>query len=463
MKKIVVLSTLLASSLLLSSCSIDPMASGVAVMAQDVTTATNDRRSPGELIDDKNIYKKLNNIVKNDSMLENSHITFLVYGKSAAILGEAPTAEAVDYLEKQIKKNIPSIKQLINEIVIEKNSSYFSRAKDGIISTQIETLFEYTIIKLYTISSIFLGENIQSLLPVLGVFSVASIRLKSTSSKLIQSISRIKQHQFATQRLWEDLKYFKSFEKGQILPNDSIQLPSNSPFHSVRFENISFSYKKATVFALKQITFTINNGDSIGIIGKSGAGKTTLVDVLLGLLIPQSGTISLNEEELNDENLKKWRKQVAYIPQEIFLIDDSLKKNIALGINDEEICEERLRKAIRQARLDELVQQLPQKVDTVIGERGIRLSGGQRQRVALARAFYYQRNVLIMDEATSALDNETENEIIDEIKDLEGKVTLIIIAHRLSTLKYCNKIYRLEAGQIITEGSFEEVVGHTNS
>jgi len=140
MKKIVVLSTLLASSLLLSSCSIDPMASGVAVMAQDVTTATNDRRSPGELIDDKNIYKKLNNIVKNDSMLENSHITFLVYGKSAAILGEAPTAEAVDYLEKQIKKNIPSIKQLINEIVIEKNSSYFSRAKDGIISTQIETL-----------------------------------------------------------------------------------------------------------------------------------------------------------------------------------------------------------------------------------------------------------------------------------------------------------------------------------
>ena len=141
MKKIVVLSTLLASSLLFSSCSIDPMASGVAVMAQDVTTATNDRRSPGELIDDKNIYKKLNNIVNNESMLENSHISFLVYGKSAAMLGEAPTADAVDYLEKQIKKNIPLLNQLINEVVVEKNSSYVSRAKDGIISTQIETLF----------------------------------------------------------------------------------------------------------------------------------------------------------------------------------------------------------------------------------------------------------------------------------------------------------------------------------
>ena len=141
MKKIVVLSTLLTSWLLLSSCSIDPMASGVAIMAQDVTTATNDRRSAGELIDDTNMYRKLNNILKNDSMLENSHISFLVYGKSAAMLGEAPTADAVDYLEKQIKKNIPLLNQLINEVVVEKNSSYVSRAKDGIISTQIETLF----------------------------------------------------------------------------------------------------------------------------------------------------------------------------------------------------------------------------------------------------------------------------------------------------------------------------------
>ena len=139
MKKITLLLILLASWLLLSSCS--PAASGFAAIAQDVTTATNDRRSPGELIDDKNIYRKLNNILKNDSMLENSHISFLVYGKSAAMLGEAPTADAVDYLEKQIKKNIPLLNQLINEIVVEKNSSYVSRAKDGIISTQIETLF----------------------------------------------------------------------------------------------------------------------------------------------------------------------------------------------------------------------------------------------------------------------------------------------------------------------------------
>jgi ABC-type bacteriocin/lantibiotic exporter with double-glycine peptidase domain len=312
---------------------------------------------------------------------------------------------------------------------------------------------------LLTIIAILSGEQIPSLLPVLGVFGVASIRLVSISSRLVTELFLIKRNQFATQRLWEDLRYLSAIEQEQILPSDCIQLPTSSSFHSLTLQNVSFRYETAKDFALQQITLAINRGDSIGIIGKSGAGKTTLIDVLLGLLKPQSGTISHNAKELDNENWKKWMTQVAYIPQEIFLIDDSLKRNIALGVSDERFSEEKLRNAIRQARLEELLQNLPQNVDTMIGDRGIRLSGGQRQRVALARAFYFQRKVLIMDEATSALDDETENEIINEIQELTGTVTLIIIAHRLTTIRYCKKIYRLDAGKIIEEGSFEDVVG----
>jgi ATP-binding cassette, subfamily B, bacterial PglK len=215
--------------------------------------------------------------------------------------------------------------------------------------------------------------------------------------------------------------------------------------------------------AIKDINIYLKKGDSIGIIGTSGAGKTTLIDILLGLLIPQEGTINLDDEKLVGDRWANWRELVAYIPQEIFLIDDSFKKNIALGIKEEFIDEGQINKVIGRARLEGLVGQLPQGVDTIIGERGIRISGGQRQRIALARAFYFQRSILIMDEATSALDEATEKEITREIRELKNMVTSIIIAHRLSTVKHCDKIYRLEAGQIITEGSFEEVVGHTNS
>jgi ABC-type bacteriocin/lantibiotic exporter with double-glycine peptidase domain len=227
--------------------------------------------------------------------------------------------------------------------------------------------------------------------------------------------------------------------------------------------SISFKYEGATKASLKEINFSLKKGDSIGIIGTSGAGKTTLIDVLLGLLNPQKGVIYLDDNKLTGDRWDDWRKQVAYIPQEIFLFDDSLKKNIALGIKEELIDDERLNKAVSQAQLRSLVEELPQGVDTIIGEHGVLLSGGQRQRIALARAFYFQRNVLIMDEATSALDDATEKEITKEIRMLKNKVTMIVIAHRFSTVQHCDKIYRLENGEIVAEGSFTEVVGTEGS
>jgi len=209
--------------------------------------------------------------------------------------------------------------------------------------------------------------------------------------------------------------------------------------------------------ALKDISLQIRAGERIGLIGPSGSGKTTLVDVLLGLLEPQVGELYYNDRPLKD-TLTKWRAQVAYLPQQVFLIDDQLRRNVALGAKDAEIDDARVEEALRQACLAELVHQLSDGIHTIIGERGIRLSGGQRQRIALARALYHGRDVFVMDESTSALDNDTEREIIDEIRRLKGQKTLIVIAHRLTTVQYCDRVYRLQNGAIVEHGTYERVV-----
>jgi ABC-type bacteriocin/lantibiotic exporter with double-glycine peptidase domain len=219
-------------------------------------------------------------------------------------------------------------------------------------------------------------------------------------------------------------------------------------FNVLSMKGISYRYQDAKQNTLHQLSLDVHAGNSIGLIGASGSGKTTLVDILLGLLEPQQGEITFNGKPLT-ETLKDWRSNVAYIPQEIFLIDNTLRRNVALGIEDECIDEQRIINALRKARLSELIQKMPDGLDTILGERGIRLSGGQRQRVALARAFYHERDVLVMDEATSALDYETEHEIIEEIKRLKGDKTIIIIAHRLTTVKHCDRIYKLEGGRIV--------------
>ena len=222
-----------------------------------------------------------------------------------------------------------------------------------------------------------------------------------------------------------------------------------------------FFYPDSKNNALENISLEIHAGESIGFIGPSGSGKTTLLDALLGLFEPQKGVIEYNSRNIKN-NLKEWQSQIAYIPQEIFLIHGSLRHNVALGINEEDIDDNRLNESLRQARLSDMVENLPEGVNTILGERGIRFSGGQRQRVALARAFYHGRNILVMDEATSALDSETEKEIVSEIERLKGNKTMIVIAHRLTTLKHCDRIYKLQDGKIVNMGSYSEIIGEEN-
>ncbi len=217
-------------------------------------------------------------------------------------------------------------------------------------------------------------------------------------------------------------------------------------------EGISYHYPNTEKWVLKDASMTIPVGQAIGIVGSSGAGKSTIVDVMLGLLELKSGKILADGRNvLEKDNYRKWLKNIGYIPQTIFMLDDTIRRNVAFGVPDEEIDEERIRKVLKDAKLDEFVNSLPDGLDTGIGERGVRLSGGQRQRIGIARALYEDPEVLVLDEATSALDNDTEKAIMDSINSLHGNKTLVIIAHRLQTIEKCDAVYRIEDGKAIKE------------
>ena len=354
--------------------------------------------------------------------------------------------------------------------ILGRESHFFELVKEGmqtgykyagkmqLISTAPRFLLELILIGfvvLLVIGTLASGKNLALVLPTLSMFGVASLRLLPSMNILSQSLVNIRYFRDSISRLYHDYRMAQAFEGSS---GSQIEAVVPARFESLALEGVGFTYPSASVPSLNDIHLRIAKGESIGLMGHSGSGKTTLVDVLLGLLEPQEGRILFNGAPVKD-SLASWRGLVAYLPQNIFLIDDTLANNIALG--ETRIDEDRLREALKQARLEELVNQLPQGKDTLLGEHGIRLSGGQRQRVALARAFYHGRSVLIMDEATSALDQETEREIVEEIQRLKGMKTMIVIAHRLTTLRHCHHIYELHNGCLVRSGTYEEVVQRT--
>jgi ABC-type multidrug transport system fused ATPase/permease subunit len=217
--------------------------------------------------------------------------------------------------------------------------------------------------------------------------------------------------------------------------------------NQIELRNVSYVYPNAKAASISHVYLAINKSESIGLVGTSGAGKSTLVDLILGLFKPTSGAIYVDGVDIAT-GMRSWQDKIGYVQQSIFLSDDTLKRNIAFGLKDEDIDDELIKQAIKAAQLEQFLESLPNGVDTFVGERGIKLSGGQRQRIGIARALYHNPPVLVFDEATSALDNETEVEVMDAIKALKGKRTMIIIAHRLSTIEHCDKVYRLENGAV---------------
>jgi ATP-binding cassette, subfamily B, bacterial PglK len=302
--------------------------------------------------------------------------------------------------------------------------------------------------------------NVQGLSATLGVFALVSIRLIPAVGNLLTSINGIRYSAYSIDKIHLDLK---ELEKPNLYnKSKSISFAQNTrpvlPFKtSITLENITYSYPNAHKKSLEGISLTIRKGESIGLIGKSGAGKTTLVDVILGLLTAQIGDIKVDGTSIYTD-LRSWQNMIGYVPQTIFLVDDTLKKNIAFGVSEHLIDSHRLEKAILAAQLEELVENLPNGLNTMVGERGVMLSGGQRQRIGIARALYHEREILVFDEATAALDNETEGLVTEAIKSLSGIKTMIIIAHRLSTIEHCDRIYQLDKGHILNSGSYNEVV-----
>ena len=324
-----------------------------------------------------------------------------------------------------------------------------AQVKAAVISTMPRYLLEFTLILFIVLlvsGSITFTDNIVDLIPTLSMFAVASLRLIPSVTQIITSITKLRFSRNSVSTLYKDVLFLE----GQYVNKNStsVQEVNKTYFQSIELNRIQFSYPTTSRYAINNISLRIESGDSIGFVGSSGSGKSTLVDIILGLLKIDKGEILYNNQPLS-KSLLQWQSQIAYLPQEIFLIDGTLKNNIALGVEDIHVDLDRLNSAIRKAKIIDLVDQLPHGVNTFLGEGGIRLSGGQRQRVALARAFYHNKDVIVMDESTSALDYETEREIVNEINQLKGKVTLIVIAHRLSTIEHCDRVYRLENGRVV--------------
>ena len=313
----------------------------------------------------------------------------------------------------------------------------------------------------FTVISLFLGRNIESLTATLGVFGIAAVRLLPAASGLIQAYGGVKRSSYVLDLLYSDLKEIERVQRTQTISQPRLsKTKSMLPLSfekSIQIKNLSYTYPGADTSALDKISVEIVKGQSIGIIGKSGAGKTTLVDVILGLLEVNQGYFTVDGISVLDQ-MPRWQALIGYIPQSIFLIDDTLERNIAFGVPDQKIDSKKLAQAVQAAQLSEVVAQMPDGLKTQVGERGVLLSGGQRQRVGIARALYHKREVLVLDEATAALDNETESLVTQAIESLSGNKTLIVIAHRLTTLEHCDRIYEMSNGKIIRAGTYQEIV-----
>lgn len=317
---------------------------------------------------------------------------------------------------------------------------------------------------------ILFGNTIDNFIPVLSIFALSSIRLLPAISNSVKAVNKLRSMNHVLERLSYDIQSIENLRASEKLTNHSVQRKGEGSLYHQSIEDISnnrqsyivlqsitYQYPGTTSASICDVSLSIDKGKSIALIGKSGAGKTTLVDTILGLLIPQSGDIKINNHSIY-EDLRAWQNKIGYIPQSIFLTTDTIERNIAFGIPDHRIDQKRLTKAIEAAQLTEVVENLPEGIQTSVGERGVRLSGGQRQRIGIARALYHEREILILDEATSALDHETESLVTEAIQSLIGTKTIIVIAHRLTTIKHCDKIYVMDQGKIIKSGTYQEVV-----
>ena len=299
--------------------------------------------------------------------------------------------------------------------------------------------------------------SVNDAIPIISLYAFAGYRLMPAIQQIYLSSTRLKFVGPALDKIINDIKNLKPLNLNQ---NQGV-LNFNK---AIDLKNISYNYPNSQRTSLKNINLSIPNRSRVGIMGQTGCGKTTMVDIILGLLDPKKGTLEVDGQIIKDQNRRSWQRSIGYVPQEIYLSDDTIAANIAFGVDSKDINKDLVERASKIANLHEfIIDELPDQYQTSVGERGIRLSGGQRQRIGIARALYHSPKVLILDEATSALDDQTEKVVMEAINNLDKNITIIIIAHRLSTIKNCDIVYLLEKGELKNTGTFEEVIKANNN
>jgi len=291
--------------------------------------------------------------------------------------------------------------------------------------------------------------SVESVIPLLGALALGAQRMlpmlqlayQGWSSMLGGKASLVDILEFLDQKIPE--------------VNNEVSIDFNE---NIILKDISFRYKNDQINVLDKINLEIPKGSCVGFIGPTGSGKSTMLDILMGLLVPTSGKLIIDGKEVLPENLKSWQKNISHVPQDIFLSDGTIKENVAFGTPSNEIDMDKVVKAISMAQLDDVINDLPEKYDTLVGERGIRLSGGQKQRIGIARALYSESKLMTLDEATSALDGDTEKDVMESIEKLDSNLTILIIAHRVTTLKSCNQIVELKSGKVARFGDYESML-----
>jgi ABC-type multidrug transport system fused ATPase/permease subunit len=305
------------------------------------------------------------------------------------------------------------------------------------------------------------GDQVEDFLPLITVYAFGGYRLLPALQKVFSAITKIRYNLPIVEILHHD--YYSLPETGEK-PESQRRPEALSFTRTIELENIRFRYPNTEEDVIKNQSLSIRANTSVGFVGPTGCGKTTTIDIILGLLEAQSGSLRVDSREITAKNRSNWQANLGYVPQSIFLVDDSIRKNIAFGIAENEIDEESVIKAAQVANLhDFIMNDLDRGYETMVGERGVRLSGGQKQRIGIARAVYHDPSVLILDEATSALDGLTENAIMDAIHNLSHKKTILMIAHRLTTVRECDEIFIMEKGVIVDRGTYDELIQRNES
>ena len=295
------------------------------------------------------------------------------------------------------------------------------------------------------------SENLNSIIPILSLYIFTGYRLMPALQQIYAAFTQINFMSTSLNKLHAEIKNLKS---NSYNDNNKIM-----PFKkNIILKDINYTYPNSSQKVLKNINIKIPLKSFVGLVGTTGSGKTTMVDIILGLLEPQNGTLEVDSKTINQQNLRSWQRSIGYVPQEIYLSDNNIASNIAFGVEPKDIKHDLIEKSSKIANLHEFVMnELPNKYQTIVGERGVRLSGGQRQRIGIARALYHDPEILIFDEATSSLDTQTEQAVMDAINIMEKSKTIVLIAHRLNTVKNCDIIYNLEKGEIKKQGTFQEL------